>query len=398
MKNIRILNVKFKNVPLFNEGTFEVNFTATDRVTCEDQVHSVKHAKTQKLLGFVGVNASGKTSTLKLIYLALNTVINLQSLDNCAKNYGAHLLQDGTQMIVCFLYNNTVYELTSTIGRDNSIGKKRTFYFKEEILLEKPLSRVTSKRTLMIFNKDNSAKQTIRTKLIEEQKTMMQDDVSIVYFLLNRNTNIIQQMIFSTNFNFLLATESPSQEELQAFDPNIEWLNVKDNGIDDRVFSVKFKSNDYALEINSPWGLSNTISSGTIKGHNMIVTIKDVLKRGGYLIIDELENHMNKELVKMMMDIFKNPKLNRNGACLLFSTHYVETLDFMDRKDNIYVLRRSIKSPNYLECLNYSNEIKRNDVKKSEVILSNVIKGTAPSYEKIKALEDYLCRKLYPLT
>ena len=47
--------------------------------------------------------------------------------------------------------------------------------------------------------------------------------------------------------------------------------------------------------------------------------------------------------------------------------------------------------PLYIEILNYAKEVKRNDVKKSEVILSNYIQGTAPRYEYIQALEDSLC-------
>ena len=65
----------------------------------------------------------------------------------------------------------------------------------------------------------------------------------------------------------------------------------------------------------------------------------------------------------------------------------------MDRKDNIYVVRRELTPDNNIEVLNYANEVKRNDVKKSEIILSNYIKGTAPLYENIQALEDYLCNE-----
>lgn len=121
--------------------------------------------------------------------------------------------------------------------------------------------------------------------------------------------------------------------------------------------------------------------------------IKNVLLTGGYLIVDELENHLNKELVHMIMSIFKNERINKHGACLIFSTHYTEILDFMDRKDNIYITRRNQKGAS-IELLNYASEVKRNDVKKSDVILSNYIEGTAPSYESIQELEDYLCREM----
>ena len=52
---------------------------------------------------------------------------------------------------------------------------------------------------------------------------------------------------------------------------------------------------------------------------------------------------------------------------------------------------------NAIELLNYSQEYSRksNDVKKSEVILSNIIKGTAPSYEYIQALKKNLCSEVW---
>ena len=95
----------------------------------------------------------------------------------------------------------------------------------------------------------------------------------------------------------------------------------------------------------------------------------------------------------MILDIFKSPRMNPKGACLIFTTHYVEILDLVDRKDDIYITRRSRDEQKLLEIINYQDVVKRNDVKKSEVFLSNYIGGTAPSYENMIALEDALCQK-----
>ena len=134
------------------------------------------------------------------------------------------------------------------------------------------------------------------------------------------------------------------------------------------------------------------ISSGTIKGQNLICMIQSILQKGGYLLVDELENHMNKALVQMILDLFKDPLINPKGACLLFSTHYTEILDFIDRKDDIYITRRAKEKGNPLELINYADVVRRNDVKKSEVFISNYIGGTAPSYAYIEALKEALCQ------
>jgi len=68
-------------------------------------------------------------------------------------------------------------------------------------------------------------------------------------------------------------------------------------------------------------------------------------------------------------------------------------LDFVDRKDNIFITRKAPETPDRIEILNYADEVHRNDVKKSEVLLSNYIQGTAPRYADIQALEDSLCEE-----
>ena len=177
---------------------------------------------------------------------------------------------------------------------------------------------------------------------------------------------------------------------LNAFDPNLETL-ASENHDGEIFYRVKFKNQDHSYQIHNLTTLSDMISSGTIKGQNLICMIQKVLEKGGYLLIDELENHMNKALVQMILDIFKDPRINKKGACLLFSTHYTEILDFIDRKDDIYITRRAKDSTRQLEILNYAEVVKRNDVKKSEVFISNYIGGTAPSYEYIQALKEALC-------
>ena len=53
-----------------------------------------------------------------------------------------------------------------------------------------------------------------------------------------------------------------------------------------------------------------------------------VLRTGGYLIIDDLEKHFSKEIVHMILELYDTQESNQNGACIIFSTHYAEILDF----------------------------------------------------------------------
>ena len=393
MKSIKILYIAYKNIPLYKNGQFELNLMATDKVADASQVFPIRNSiYSQKLTAIIGINASGKTSSLKLLYLALAIVLDNTSL-NTTNLYGTEFLQDGTELCIVFAYHNSCYELHSIIGKQVDVRNKNTkLFFKEEYLRSKKLSSIKTKKDALIFKNGMGTTLVQRTKMPAAALAVLQDDDSVVITVTKNSTTALRQFMSFTNMNMLLAPGTTPSEVLHAFDANLEELTTEDTS-DGLTYTVRFKNQEKPLTLHSPIGLNNLISLGTIKGQNMIALIKDILANGGYLIVDELENHMNKELLRMITDIFKNDRINKHGACLLFSTHYTEILDFMDRKDNIYVVRRELTPDNNIEVLNYANEVKRNDVKKSEIILSNYIKGTAPLYENIQALEDYLCNE-----
>ena len=47
--------------------------------------------------------------------------------------------------------------------------------------------------------------------------------------------------------------------------------------------------------MNNPIELNNYLSSGTVKGMITFTLAQEVLKDGGYLIVDEVENHSIKK-------------------------------------------------------------------------------------------------------
>ena len=389
--SMKILRIRYENIPLFHDGCFEFSFLAEDRVSDPAQVFQIrKNLYTQKLTALVGINASGKTSALKLIYLAMSIVLERGSLNTLV--YDKSLLQDETKITIDFCHGDSCYELHSIIGkRAPSRSTGTELYFKEEQLFKKPLASIKSKKDALYFNQTRLALQ--RSQLPKDALGFLKFDVSIVISIMtDRQLPAIRSLIAFINNNALMLYGQFASEVLHAFDSNLEMLSSSmiDNNIS---YTIKFKSDPRTFHVTSEWVLNNLISSGTIKGQNIMMLIEDVLQTGGYLIVDELENHMNKELVHMITNIFKNEHINKYGACLIFSTHYAEILDFMDRKDNIYITRRN-QTDASIELLNYASEVKRNDVKKSDVILSNYIEGTAPSYESIQALEDYLCSRM----
>jgi len=107
------------------------------------------------------------------------------------------------------------------------------------------------------------------------------------------------------------------------------------------------------------------------------------LKNGGIIFVDEIENHFNHAIARTFINYFKDPSININNAKLIFTTHYSEFLDDLDRNDQIYITRRLDK----ISMTRYSNTSMRNDIMRSDVFMSDSIRGTAPEYEAYLALK-----------
>lgn len=172
---------------------------------------------------------------------------------------------------------------------------------------------------------------------------------------------------------------TPYPEIVQCLDPSIKDLNIDINSemnILESTISFKRDSKNLTLEVGK---LNDLLSVGTIKGFDAIPSIINVLKTGGYYLIDEIENHINRRIVEFILGLFTDSRSNPHGACLIFTTHYLELLDEITRKDNIYITRRD--DDNSLEVVRLVDLdiVKRNDVSKSKIFLDSLIKGSAPN-------------------
>lgn len=394
---MKILRVKFENVAIFN-GSFDIDFTAQGKIFENSPVHNIwKSINTQQIMSIIGINAAGKTTSLKLLNLALEVVLNNRGLnENLALSVPlipSVFLNEGTEkigviMTVCFYKGDRIFELESRIKYKENIDGEIHFYYEDEMLRSKAKSNVTSKGNIFDFVKGINYKETKRNKMPEELLKVLKDDISIV-ILETRDLGVTVNTMYEDvkdKINYLQG--AVDKNILNVFDENIKKLERVDDGKD---FKVEFKNSQTKIQFHI-MSLEEIISSGTIRGQKIIKNVITALKNGGYLLIDELENHLNKELVKMIISMFSNREINKNGACLIFTTHYTEILDLFDRMDNIYILTRNEK---YLTKIHrYSEMVSRSELKKSEVILSNYIKGTAPKALKIRDLEEYICKNL----
>ncbi|MBM5068173.1 ATP-binding protein [Vibrio parahaemolyticus] len=385
---MRILKVKANGLKLF-PNDLEIDFTTTQRVRNDksEMLYKISPQIHQNnAIAFVGINASGKTTTLKVVSFIIE-MLNNEAINNIKNKSILDGLLDDDKVIfdIYFsLFSKSIYRLKTTITKNIlSEDLEDNFIIEKEELWKKEIKSIRTKKSIFNFTESNL----IKTRKGDEE--FLPDDVSIIISQNKKNNTKInlRDLINWTNINLIRMIGNFPQELISFLDSSIEYLKIdkeEDNKNDFEV-RLKFKGKEEIL-MKSPMDLAKYLSSGTIKGINVFINAMLVLQNGGYLIIDEIENHFNKELTATLIRFFINHKVNKNGAVILLSTHYPELLDEFERNDNIYITRNN----GGISVENLSKLLKRNDIKKSEAYQSGYLEGTVPAYESFIALKKAL--------
>ena len=382
---MKILRITVNGLPLFKQE-LDLLFYTQQRVGEDDKEKLYKIEPNYYLhtaCAFIGINASGKTSVLKVINLALNILRN-EPINHVESRNILGACERATFKI-CFLdKKNNVYCLKTVITSKKAKAGRYVYSIIEEKLWEKPISSVKSKKYLTDF----TAISPIAVRNTEE--AYLPDDVSFI-IAHNKKANDkidVFSLLSYTNIDILPFTEDIPLEVIAFLDPTIEKLYFEK--VEDKAsIHLKFKDEEEII-LNNAVELEQYLSSGTIKGIITFSIVKEVLASGGYILVDELENHFNKEIVVTLMRFFMDSSLNKNGSTLIFTTHYPELLDEYDRNDAIYIVRNR----NGITAENLSYILKRNDIKKSDAYQSGFLEGTTPAYEAYLRLKKNLAASL----
>lgn len=281
---MKILRITAQGLPLFKDD-LDICFYSKQRVSVDDKDSLYKMEDNYYLnpaCVFIGINASGKTSVLKVINLALN-IVNNEPINHVDSRYILLVTEKAT--ITTYFYDNRKYicclETVITAKTGNFI-----YSILSEKMWEKPLSSVKSKKYLTDF----SGFEPIKIRKTDEE--FLPDDVSLIISH-NKKTNEkveVFSLLSYTNVNDLPFTEDIPLEVIAFLDPSIETLHFEKT--EGKIFiHLKFKDEDEII-LNSAMDLEKYLSSGTIKGIIMFSMVKEVLQSGGYLLIDEIENHL----------------------------------------------------------------------------------------------------------
>ena len=382
---MKILRITAQGLPLFKED-LDICFYTQQRVSEDDKnnlYNLIDNYYLHSACAFIGINASGKTSVLKVINLALNIIKN-----EPINHVEAKTILGGSEKaaIRTYFYDKRKYIccLETVITAKKAKTGEYVYSILSERLWEKPIAGVKSKKYLTDFD----GIEPVDTR--NSNEAYLSDDVS---FIIAHNKKVndtveVFSLLSYTNVNVLPFTEDIPLEVITFLDPTIEKLCFEQ--AEGKTFiHLKFRDEDEII-LNNAVDLEQYLSSGTIKGIITFSMVKEVLQSGGYLLVDEIENHFNKEIVTTLMRFFMDSRLNKRGGTLIFTTHYPELLDEYDRNDGICIVRNR----NGITVENLIYILKRNDIKKSDAYQSGFLEGTTPAYEAYMRLKKNLAASI----
>ena len=382
---MKILRITAQGLPLFKED-MDICFYTQQRVSEDDKnnlYNLIDNYYLHSACAFIGINASGKTSVLKVINLALNIIKN-----EPINHVEAKTILGGSEKaaIRTYFYDKRKYIccLETVITAKKAKTGEYVYSILSERLWEKPIAGVKSKKYLTDFD----GIEPVDTR--DSNEAYLSDDVS---FIIAHNKKVndtveVFSLLSYTNVNVLPFTEDIPLEVITFLDPTIEKLCFEQ--AEGKTFiHLKFRDEDEII-LNNAVDLEQYLSSGTIKGIITFSMVKEVLQSGGYLLVDEIENHFNKEIVTTLMRFFMDSRLNKRGGTLIFTTHYPELLDEYDRNDGICIVRNR----NGITVENLIYILKRNDIKKSDAYQSGFLEGTTPAYEAYMRLKKNLAASI----
>ena len=388
---MKLLKIRYDHLTMFKDGVFDIDLYASDRVPSTDESVFALSGPIYScnVVALAGVNASGKTTALKLIELAC-AIVNGGVVPDAGFLAGLPLLFDGPSSFSCLAWHGRcAYLIEATVASDDPFdtGTARLAIFNEAVY--RVSSASLSKKALLSSWEELER---IAVPIFEHEE----DDalgwgsgaplVSLINHSIAHDAGSPALAFATRDEGYRLGAAFDGLDDvLRVFDGSIEHLEVRDRG---RAYQLTFSGQ--APMTLSEDGLEEVLSSGTLRGLALVQRAVKVLARGGYLLVDELENHLNRQLVNVLLDLFTSAETNPHGASIVFSTHYSQLLDHVHRKDNVFFLVRS--GSDGAQVVKYGDRVKRIENKKSEVFASNYVKGTAPRYANVRALRDLVAK------
>ncbi len=130
-------------------------------------------------------------------------------------------------------------------------------------------------------------------------------------------------------------------------------------------------------------------SSGTLKMLTLYVDLKSILDSGGTIFVDELDAKLHPLLIRYIIIMFHDEKMNPNHAQLIFSTQEIFTLDKDNfRRDEIWFADKNDEGVSELYSLADYVDDEDKKVRNDASYGKDYILGRYKSIPTLRRIED----------
>ncbi len=339
----------FKNFMSYKDETvFDMQAEAIDEFA--DSVISFESASDLLPVSAIyGPNGGGKTNLLK----ALSCLISLvtKPIQELGKTRTKYIFQQVAEYHPFALSSETKNEPTEFNIYFRTEKNEFRYYLaiKDDIIVSEILHRrtISGKKTAVIFEREGD--QIVLGASIRSTKvsTSVNPKMPYLSFLaITYNFSVITEVqkwfesCIIRNYANPIAENSlllSDDVKFKAFFINVlndMGIDINDYRLDEegkRLFFVRsVEENNFELPFEDE-------SDGTRKIFAALPVMLIALFEGRLQIIDELDAKLHPKLLRYVIGLFTNPKINKNGAQLLFTSHDMSTMkNDVFRRDEIW--------------------------------------------------------------
>lgn len=386
---LKLLNIKVNGYKLL-EDNFTFDFLTRTKVLEADlekeilKIDDVLYSF--RTLAIVGGNSSGKSTVLALI---LKTIDFLSSgrwvyVENEFKFNTINLSID-------FYLDGYIYFYTVNLLKNNSENDRNNLYaiIDKETLFRKKYSKAKGKKNLDTVDDATDVTATHLQNSLKDTSAiinLVKDNILVDAFT-NNNVIDFNEGLLSNSFYNILNNSNPelASSIIKLLDDSIEYIKS------DSSDYVKFKRYNEEETVLKKIELISILSSGTFRGIELYLRAIKAIKTGKVFIVDEIENCFQKNVVFNLIYLFNDAKINKKNAQLIFSTHYTEILDILNRQDSINITH---KNNGKISIKNLKDYDIRVELSKSKQFDNNTF-NTSINYQQLMEVRRNLINELH---
>ena len=386
---LKLLNIRVNGYKLLEEN-FTFDFLTRTKVLESDLEKEVLKIDNLlysfRTLAVVGGNSSGKSTVLSLI---LKTIDFLSSgrwsyVENEFK-------EDKIGLSISFYLDGNIYFYSVNLLKNTSDEGRNRLYalIDNESLFMKKYVKAKGKKNLE--NIDDAADVTsiyLQNSLKDTSAiiNLVKENILVDAFT-NNNVIAFDEGLLSNSFYNILENSNPelASSIIKLLDDSIEYIKS------DSSDYVKFKRYNEDEQILKKIRLISILSSGTFRGIELYLRAIKAIKLGKVFIVDEIENCFQKNVVFNLIFLFNDERINKNNAQLIFSTHYTEILDILNRQDSINITHKNNGRINIKNLKEYDIRV---ELSKSKQFDNNTF-NTSINYQQLMEVRRNLINELY---